>query len=396
MLLVREVSGPTAAATYEHLTYRVTLFNRLPKRREAAQINWLIKSTDGQTLAHETQVGPELHLEIPNSWAGETAIVMPYLNSPTIKVSVSTTFAERPAYRRLEGASRTVKVTREGARFYASLNDEPRFYLGTRVQYEERRGLMNSSNPPGPRYRPDDYGEVHGQWAWYLFPTINCESNGSFTCLNTYDKARFTFGHFQLGAHTPDENFVAFFRLILQQLPTASESFPDLTVENGRIHRLTDGRSIPLESASSTTPLMNYLNPTSNEVDDTEAERAARVVDWCLRDKAVQATQVDFAVRQTKRKLRIHANKLTLDGLVDTLCLVVIDILHQGRAKYTTIQAALDADDPFEALMSIGASKYAKRIGTLRSSIRDLEVLGKVGENVYDKATADFVIPTGA
>ena len=43
-----------------------------------------------------------------------------------------------------------------------------------------------------------------GDWAFYLQPTISAESNGFFTCLNTYDRARFTFGHVQLGAHTPD------------------------------------------------------------------------------------------------------------------------------------------------------------------------------------------------
>jgi len=195
-MLVRQVSGPATAAIHERVTYRVTSFNRVPKPREAVQVNWHIKSADGATLVNETQAGPELQLTIPESWAGQTAIVMPYLNSPSVSVSVRTIFGDRPELKRLDGSPRRVRVTREGARFYASVNDEPRFYLGTRVRYEERRGLMNSGNPPGPRYRPVDHEDIHGQWAWYLQPTINCESNGNFTCLNigkvgekVYDKA---------------------------------------------------------------------------------------------------------------------------------------------------------------------------------------------------------------
>ena len=399
MLLVREVSGPATAAIDEHVTYSVTSFNREPKRGEDGAVNWLVKSTDGAALLSETKLGSELTLRIPETWAGKTAIVMPYVNSPSATVSVRTIVADRPGAG-TGGSARDVKVMREkGGRWYASVDDEPRFYLGTRVRYKERRGLMNWANPPGDRYRSEDYEGVHGQWAWYLRPTITCESNGFFTCLNTYDRARFTFGHLQLAAHTPDENFVAFFREILQQLPTAIEYFSDLTVRSGRIHRITDTGPVALESSNATTALMNYLNPTPDEVDEIEAERAARFVDWCLRDPGMRAKQVEFGVRQTQGKLRSYAKRLPLHGLVDKLCLVVLDILHQGRGgrtAYSKIEAALGADNSFDALLSIGASEYGERIGTLRAGIRDLEALGKVGRLVYDKASGDFVIPPGA
>jgi hypothetical protein len=95
--------------------------------------------------------------------------------------------------------------------------------------------------------------------------------------------------------------------------------------------------------------------------------------------------QVSLSVREQQRNLAMHATRLPLDGVVDKLCLVVLDILHQGRAKYTTTAAALAADDPFDALLSIGASQYRDRIATLRAGIKDLEVLGKVGRKVYDR-----------
>jgi hypothetical protein len=287
-----------------------------------------------------------------------------------------------------------VLVTRDGARYYASVDGEPRFYLGSRVRYGGRYGLMNSSNPPGPRYRPEEHEDALGDWAWYLFPTITCESNGHFTCLNTYDRAALTFGHIQLAAHTPDDNFVAFFREMLAH-PSAPEYFPDLTLAGGRIHLRTDADPTPLESATTTAPLMEYFNSTPGEVDDNEADRAARLVDWCMRYPVVREMQVTFAVREQRRKLAVHARRLPLDGIVDKLCLVVMDILHQGRGKYSTIAGALAADDPFDALLSIRASEYGERIATLRAGIKDLEMRDKVGRKVYSRAAGDFVVPLG-
>ena len=284
---------------------------------------------------------------------------------------------------------------KEGGRYYASIDNEPRFYLGADVRYGDRRGLMNSNNPPGPRYQPEEYEAAHGDWAWYLFPTILCESKGHFTCLNTYDRAGFTFGHIQLGAHTPNDNFVAFFREILED-PSAAEYFPDLALRNGRICCRTDAGLSPLESATATTELMSYFNATPGEVDDVEAARAARLVDWSVRHKSMRDAQVAFSVREQQRKLAAHAKKLPLDGATDKLCLVVLDILHQGRAKYPAIRVALSAADPFDALLSIGASQYRERISTLRAGIKDLEAAGKVGRKVYDASSGTFVVPTGA
>ena len=141
---------------------------------------------------------------------------------------------------------------------------------------------------------------------------------------------------------------------------------------------------------------MAYFNPTPAEVDEAEAERAARMVDWCLRYKAMRDLQVAFAIREQRRKLARHARKLPLDGVVDQLCLVVLDILHQGRGKYSTIRAALGATDPFDALLGIGAPQYGQRIATLRAGIRDLEARGLVGQKVYDVVTNEFIVPNGA
>jgi hypothetical protein len=395
---VQNVSGPSSAAAGQQVVYRVSAFDHPnPPAAERSKVSWLIKTPGGAALTHLSRSGPELRLTIPDSWAGQTAIVMPYVNAPSAAVAVNTAIAP------LNGdlpilppkSPRRVEVMTQGGRYYASVDGEPRFYLGADVRYGDRRGLMNSSNPPGPRYRPEEYEAEHGDWAWYLFPTIVCESKGHFTCLNTYDRAAFTFGHIQLGAHTPNDNFVSFFREILAE-PSAMEYFPDLTLDGGRICCRTDRGLSPLESPDATTELMNYFNATPKEVDHAEADRAARLVDWSLRHKRVRDIQVAFSVREQKRKLATHAKKLPLDGVTDKLCIVVLDILHQGRGRYPAIRAALLADDPFDALLAIGASQYRERIATLRAGIKDLEAAGRVGRNVYDAESDRFVVPSGA
>ncbi|MCF8144033.1 MAG: hypothetical protein K9N21_08950 [Deltaproteobacteria bacterium] len=99
----------------------------------------------------------------------------------------------------------------------------------------------------------------------------------------------------------------------------------------------------------------------------------------------------DFAFQDQRKKVRRHARKLPLEGLSDKLCLVILDILHQGRAKYTAIKAALSRNDPFDALLSIGLNTYHDRIATLRAGILDLERKGIVGKRVYSNDVGDFI-----
>jgi len=66
----------------------------------------------------------------------------------------------------------------------------------------------------------------------FIEPTARCEGQ-SFITLNTYDRARFTFGFAQFAAHEPDGDFVTWFRDMLGQ-SEASDYFPDLAVKDGR------------------------------------------------------------------------------------------------------------------------------------------------------------------
>jgi DNA-binding HxlR family transcriptional regulator len=393
MLLVRQVTGPATAEVGAAVIYRVTEWNQAdPDPAETMAVHWLVKTRDGSELLHQRDRGPELILEISGTWAGHSAVVMPYLRSPTTRISVTTAVPAQPP---AVDEPKTVEVEREGSRLYARINGEPRFYIGSDVRYGSRRGLANLYNPQGPLYQPEDWEDDHGPWAWYLYPTIRCESRGFFTCLNTYDRARFTFGHMQLAAHTPDDNFVSILRQMLQ-LPAARAYFPDLTLVDGRVHRRTDGGTEILETGDTTAPLQNYLNPVENAVDDAEADRAARIIDWCVRDPALRELNVRFTVEQQRRKLAYYATRLPLDGLVDKLVLVVLDVLHQGRGGFQSLGRALEDDDPFDALLNIGSSSFRERVATLRLALRELEEQDRIGRRVYSRAEGDFVEPEGA
>jgi hypothetical protein len=288
-----------------------------------------------------------------------------------------------------------VEIFPENRRYYASVNGEPRFYVGSDVRYGALRGLMNNANPYGPRYEAATYESRYDFWAYYLLPTIQCESKGAFNCINTYDRARFTFGHMQFAAHTPDANFVALFRELLA-LPSAAGYFPELTLVQGRIHQRQGAATVALENDTSSEPLQTLLNPDGTQVTPQSVTVAAKLMDWCAREPRFALTMTDFAVRDQREKLQRHARKLPLEGRSDKLCLVVLDILHQGRGKYTSIASALGSADPFDALLNIGLGTYGERIATLRREILELERRGIVGHRVYDSGRGTFVVASGA
>jgi hypothetical protein len=397
MALVKTATGPQIAAVGDEITYKVTAFiPASPSRSEVAAVNWLVKSENGSALVSAAHCGSELTVTVPNTWAGQSVLVMPFMRAPSSAVAVVTAVSDETAPRPASSnAAASVRIERDNKRFYASVDAEPRFFLGVDVAYRGRRGLMNSSNPPGPRYAAEDFEDEHGPWAWYLLPTITCESNRSFTCLNTYDSAALTLGHGQFAAHTPNDNFVEVFREALGH-EAAIVYFPDLTVSGKRINENTESGLRPLENATSTRALMNYFNSSPDAVDPVESDRAARLVHWMASYESMRKLFVRYFVAQQRRKLGVHASRLPLDGLTDKLCLVVLDILHQGRGNYDAIRSALGKADPLDALLALGASNYRERVATLRAEIQKLEARGIVGRKVYSKAQKEFVVPPGA
>ncbi len=74
-----------------------------------------------------------------------------------------------------------------------------------------------------------------------------------------------------------------------------------------RICKITDDGVVPLESDISTTPLIDYLNPSHKEVEDTEIIQAAKFVhnkltaDGTFGTKKYSMEQADFV-----DKLKTH------------------------------------------------------------------------------------------
>lgn len=73
-----------------------------------------------------------------------------------------------------------------------------------------------------------------------------------------------------------------------------------------------------------------------------------------------------------------------LDGADDSVCILVADIRHQGRAKSPVIAAALQSARPLDELLKMGEPKYRERLATLRREIKALTNEGTLGKRKYD------------
>src|SRR5262249_37783698 len=208
--------------------------------------------------------------------------------------------------------------------------------------------------------------------------------------LNTYDRAHFTFSFLQYAAHVPNGDFVVYLRALLN-LPLAREYFPDLVLHNNRVCRVTDDGIMALESDMSAALLLDYLNPSLKEVEDTEVIQAAKFIHWAQNDPVHKQVQIEVGITHFKSKMSQYANQYDLDGVDDVVCLVVADIRHQGRAKSPAIIAALNSAKPLEALLNIGEPKYHGRLVVLRREIKNLTAEGTLGTHKYSITQKDFV-----
>ena len=136
---------------------------------------------------------------------------------------------------------------------------------------------------------------------------------------------------------------------------------------------------------------MCYLNPNRDVVDEGEVINAAKFIHWALHDPAHRDLQVALAISQQQRKMAQYGRLYHLHGVADTVCLVVMDIRHQGRAKSRHIIEALQSQDALGNLLQLGEDKFRERIRTLRSAITAGEADGTLGVRRYDAPSNDFV-----
>lgn len=271
---------------------------------------------------------------------------------------------------------------------------EPKFLVGKETVYQGNHGLYNYSIPAGLAYDYNDYVGEYKFWAYFIAPTAKAESNNSFVCLNTYDRAKFTFSFMQYAAHVPNGDFVRFFKELLA-LPDAKDYFPKLVVQNNRIfYRDSSGALTQLESDSTTEGLMNYLNPTLGTIENQELICAARMVHWATNDAQHRKIQVKVAVEHFKKNMEQYAHSYNLDGYPAKVCQVVCDIRHQGRATSQQIISALNTGGNFEAayakLLQLGQGLYDTRITTVRTMIKKLTDAGLFNKK-YKQSSNSFV-----
>ena len=297
----------------------------------------------------------------------------------------------------LDVPSKLVRTSKEGSKWFAEIDFGEKFFVGKRVFYRDGGfyGLNNLDAIAG-KYIPDDYKSKYGFWANFIYPTACAESfGGSFTCLNTYDRARFTFGFMQYAAHVPSGDFVKFFCELLKT-PLGSGYFSDLEVDaQNNIFKITNEGLKPLANAQTTIPLLNYLNPSLADVEEIEVIQSAKFIHWAIHSQQHRDIQVDCAIKNFKDAMQTYAKWYPLDGLPDKVCLIVADIHHQGRAKKAVVKEALNTDgnhqSAFNNLIKIGENSYSERIKTLKNEIKKLESSGSLGRLFYSKQLSDFV-----
>lgn len=273
-------------------------------------------------------------------------------------------------------------------------SSETKFIIGSKTSYDGNFGLFNTTVSSGQVYNPEDYVAKYGFWAYFIYPTAMAESSGSFKCLNTYDRAQFTFSFMQYAAHVPNGDFVKFFRELLQ-LPNAAEYFPKLVLSNNRIfYKTSNGTLSALENDATSQPLMNYLNPSLHDIENQELLCAARFVHWASNDVNHRDIQVATAIKMYKENMKSYNKRYGLDNVPANVCQMICDIRHQGRAKSDRIALALNTNGNYEKafsnLCTIGNTNYQTRINTVRSTIKKLTDLRKFSMK-YNAATGEFV-----
>ncbi len=285
-------------------------------------------------------------------------------------------------------------IERSARIFNSTADGGAPFFVGCQTSYRDRssgedfEGLFNVPRRELPKliYKATDYRGMYRFWADFIEPTSKCEG-GNFLTLNTYDRARFTWGFGQFGAHVPDGDFVEFFRDLIGR-PEKENYFPDLALKDGRIVKMSGGNAVALETASSTSPLMDYLNPTKSAVEDSEVISAAKLIHWTTNVQQARDLQVMHMVGTFQRLMHDSDARLGLDGRSGDICLAICDIRHQGRAKIPAIQTALNSTRPLASLLSIGSITYPERCATLKAEIAAKGAI--LTSKKWNRRNADF------
>ena len=132
------------------------------------------------------------------AYDGDQGLFFGHFPQSELELTVDPTGTNVPA-----GAA-AFELTKDGSRWMARRTDiggSSPFLAGVEVRQPARNffGLFFPANAYyGPVYDAAAYQPVLDQWAYLLDVTGSAESKNRFNLINTYDRARFTFGFYQL------------------------------------------------------------------------------------------------------------------------------------------------------------------------------------------------------
>lgn len=299
-------------------------------------------------------------------------------------------------------ASKAFALRQDGPRWFAQLagSGEAEFLVG-RQTLDNAAGYYGLYVPGdsynGPQYSGKDYADRFGHYAYLLELTGHGESKNHFNLINTYDRARFTFGFYQLAAHTPRDNFILLMRDLVEN-GEAAPYFPELRMINGHLHRFDSGggaTDLEVEETAANGEVqlgrfMAYLNPRRKEIDEQEILHSARMIHMANSSAKARLTQVTRAAAILEKKMARYGATYDLHGKSDVLCAIVADIHHQGRATKARVKAALASSNPEQQLIDINAN-YAQRARDVRDALARLRAQGNMGNKRYDASSNNFV-----
>lgn len=264
---------------------------------------------------------------------------------------------------------------------YFAVNEQTqeKFYVASVQPYLQMNGLARIGGSIYDRFEEESH---FGLWSHFIWPTVMAEGYGRKLVVNTYDRARFTWGFYQLAAHTAEDNLILLMRELLK-LDTAKFYYPDLTLnERGHVTQITPNGnkdlelSVKINGENQIPDFMKYMNPTSSRVENVEVLNAAKFIDWANRDPSMLYTTTNISIQIMKNNLRKWNRIYNLINQRVETAIMVIDIHHQGRGKKKDVQFALDMptySQKMEALYKIGYNNHTDRINTLKDKIQILE-----------------------
>lgn len=388
---VSGIDGPTSVGIGRY----VDLTAKLASSKPGLKVKWTYKESKPGAKPQPLPAGPTLRYLAPSKLRGDTVEISARNGSTKafdLTLTVDDVKETKPSKKVV--CALDVGWKPEGSHHFAKLDGRAAFLVGRRHPYGTRRGLSLGIQDAHFVFRPKDYS-AHAHWAELIACSTDCEGMSTFEALNTYDRASFTFGLIQFGAHQYRKNFHEYLVRAIAKFPVQAEHyFPELAVKGNDLFAVdsVSGKEVQLTSADDpyNIGLQQFIKPVSSKVTSSEVLFAARMLHWTRAESGMRDLMVDMAVERVKGDMKTFAAKL--DGKSIAVCAAVFDIRLQGRGaekSYSLISAALDSSKPLEALLLIfkKGSKEQERVKKLEKEIKARLGTSKL---TYDKAAGDF------